>query len=150
MGIYYPTSITYGLGQQYAFSQDQGSTYLGSSYGNPLTFTPRLSATNPVNGSIMSPTAANYPIGTKPFFMGSFDGFWIHKLYVGDTLVATVQTVNQDLFSPVFHDRVESVSMGVMEMEPCEDCIRPQVPAPSALLAIGLGFALLSRKVSRR
>jgi hypothetical protein len=48
MGIY-PTSITYGLGQQYAFSQDQGSTYLGSSYGNPLTFTPRLSVTNGVS-----------------------------------------------------------------------------------------------------
>ncbi len=151
MSIYYPTSTVYRLGQQYSISQDQGSTYLGYSYGDTLAFTPRLSITNPISGSIIPPTAANYPISPNPFFMGSFDGFWIHKLYLGDTLVATVQTVNQDMFVPIQHDRVESVSMGfVMESIPYDGPVRPPVPAPSVLLAIGLGFAILSRKGTRR
>jgi hypothetical protein len=151
MSIYYPTSTVYGIGQKFAFSQDQGSTYLGMAYTDSLTFTPTLSVTEPRSPALLTPTVANYPIETKPFFMGSFDGFWIHKLYVGDTLVGTVQTVNQEFFAPVFHDRVESVSMGLMESIPCPDCpVRPPVPAPSALLAIGLGIAFFGRKKTRR
>ena len=101
MSLYYPTSTVYGIGQKFAFSQDQGSTYLGMAYTDRLSFTPTLSITEPRSPALLTPTIANYPIETKPFFMGSFDGFWIHKLYVGDILVGTVQTVNQDLFMPI-------------------------------------------------
>ena len=151
MSIQYPTSTVYGIGQKSAFSQDQGSTYLGMEYTESLTFTPTLSITEPRSPAIMSPTVENYPPQINSYFMGSFDGFWIHKLYVGDTLIGTVQTVNQEFFTPLFHDRVESVSMGAMESIPCPDCpVRPTVPAPSALLIIGLGIAFFNRKCGDR
>ena len=145
MSIYYPTSITYNLGQEFAFSQNQGSLYLGMAYTEPLSFTPTLSVTEPINPAVLTQTVANYPTKTAPFFMGSFDGFWIHKIYLDGNLIGTVQTVNQEFFTPLFHDRVESVSMGVMNREPCADC-HPHVPAPSALLAVGLGVAILKKR----
>ena len=99
----------------------------------------------------MSPTVENYPPQINSYFMGSFDGFWIHKLYVGDTLIGTVQTVNQEFFSPLFHDRVESVSMGAMESISYPDYpVRPSVPAPSALIVVALGIALFNRKCESR
>lgn len=149
MSIYYPTSTIYGVGQQYSVSQDQGSTYLGYSYGSPLSFTPRLSITNPVNDSIISPTVANYPIVSKPFFMGSFDGFWIHKIYNNGNLVMTVQSVDQEMFIPVQHDRVESVSMGYTESIPYDGPVRPPVPAPSVLMAFAIGLAIFNKKANR-
>jgi hypothetical protein len=134
MSIYYPTSVVFGEGQKISVSQDQGSTYLGFSYADNLSFINTLNITNPINTSVVLPTQANYPASTNNFFMGSFDGFWIHKLYLGDRCVQTIQTVNQDFFAAVVHDRIESVSMGVMQPEICSDCRHPHVPEPSIVL----------------
>lgn len=147
--IAYPTSITFSLGQKFAFSQNEGSTYLGMAYTEPQSFTPTLSVTEPIHPAILTPTVANYPVTDNPFFMGSFDGFWIHKLYVNDHMIASVQTVNQEFFAPIYHDRVESVSMGTVSLQPCVSDCDPGVPAPGALACICIGTALLSRKRKR-
>ena len=144
--IYYPTSTTYNLGQSMAFSQDQGSTYLGMAYTEPLSFTARLSVTEPINPAVLTPTVANYPVTKSPFFMGSFDGFWIHKLYVADHMVASLQTVNQQFFAPIYHDRVESVSMGTLDLQPCTSRCDDDVPAPGALMALCVSAVLFSRR----
>jgi hypothetical protein len=75
--------------------------------------------------------------------MGSFDGFWIHKVYNNGNLVMTVQTVNQDMFIPVQHDRVESVSMQLpTESIPYDGPVRPPVPAPGVSAMLGLAALL--------
>jgi len=145
MSIVYSNSVLYSSqGQKFSSTIDQGSTYLGASYENRITFDNTLTITEPRSEALAAPTVANYPMQTNSFFMGSFDGFWIHKLYLNGDLVMTVQGVDQDMYIPVFHDRVESVSMGFAEggSIPCPDCpVRPPVPAPAA--AIVLAFAAI-------
>lgn len=137
MGI--ATSTIYGQGQSFSRSVDQGSTYLEYSYTNRIGFDSNFEITTPIRPSLYRPTVSNYPQVDKSFFMGSFDGFWVHKIYNDGHLVMTVQGVNQDLFIPTQHDRVESVSMGNMtnEVIPCPDCpVRPPVPAPGVSILI--------------
>lgn len=51
----------------------------------------------------------------------------------------TVQTVNQDMFIPVHHDRIESVSMQLpTESIPYDGPVRPPVPAPGVSVMLGL------------
>ena len=147
MGI--ATSTIYGQGQSFSRSVDQGSTYLEYSYTNRIGFDSNFEVTTPIRPSLYRPTVSNYPQVDKSFFMGSFDGFWIHKLYVNDHMIASVQTVNQEFFVPIYHDRVESVSMGTVSLQPCVSDCDPGVPAPGALACVCIGTALLSRKRKR-
>jgi hypothetical protein len=78
--------------------------------------------------------------------MGSFDGFWIHKIYNGKQLVMTVQGVDQDLFIPVVHDRVESVCMQASTELNGSDCEPPDVPAPGALAVFLTAAFVASRR----
>jgi hypothetical protein len=146
MSIYYPTSTVFSEGQKISVSQDQGSTYLGFSYADNLYFINSLNITNSINPAVVSPTHANYPVAISSFFMGSFDGFWIHKLYLGDDYIKTIQTVNQEFFAPVFYDRVESVSMGSMQPEICSDCGHPHVPEPSIVLICMVFLVLIGKR----
>lgn len=143
MGI--ATSTIYGQGQRFSRSVDQGSTYLEYSYTNRIGFDSNFEVTTPIRPSLYRPTVSNYPQVDKSFFMGSFDGFWIHKIYNGGHLVMTVQGVDQDMFIPIQHDRVESVAMETVtnEVIPCPDCpVRPPIPSPgvTALLIIAAIF----------
>jgi hypothetical protein len=144
------TSTIYGEGQRFTSSNYQGSTYMGVSYTLPLKFDGSLSITTETKEAIEMPTVSNYTNTATPFFMGSFDGFWIHKLYREGNLVYTVQGVDQDMFLPIAHDYVESVAMITAGNEsiPCPDCpVRPPVPAPSVSVMLGVAalFAI-SRK----
>ena len=135
----YSVSTIYDVGQKFSSSIDQGSMYMGVSYTNPLKFDPTLTIPEPRSEAIVEPTVSNYVAATRPFFMGSFDGFWIHKVYNNGNLVMTVQTVNQDMFIPVQHDRVESVSMQLpTESIPYDGPVRPPVPAPGVGVMLGL------------
>ena len=137
----YAVSTIYGEGQKFASSNDQGSTYLEVSYTNRLQFDPTLNVTQPRGDALDYPTVNNYPIANYKFFMGRFDGFWIHKLYRDGNLVMTVQGVDQDMFIPVQYDAIESVSMLMVPgwSIPCPDCpVRPPIPEPGTALLIGL------------
>jgi hypothetical protein len=92
MGI--ATSTIYGQGQSFSRSVDQGSTYLEYSYTNRIGFDSNFEITTPIRPSLYCPTVSNYPQVDKSFFMGSFDGFWVHKIYNDGHLVMTVQGVN--------------------------------------------------------
>ena len=144
----YAVSTIYDIGQKFSLSIDQGSMYMEVSYTNPLKFDPTLTIMEPRSEAIVEPTVSNYVAATRPFFMGSFDGFWIHKVYYKGNLVMTVQTVDQDMFIPVQHDRVESVSMGYTESIPYDGPVRPPVPSPSvgAMLGLAALFAIGRRR----
>jgi hypothetical protein len=132
-------SLIYGQGNLFSTSINEGSMYVEVSYTKPLTFDNTLTITEPFGEAIDHPTVSNYPQVPHNFFMGSFDGFWVHKIYREGNLVMTVQGVNQDMFIPVSYDRIESVCMDLVPEELTDDP-HPHVPAPG----IGLLVAMAS------
>jgi hypothetical protein len=107
------------------------------SYTNPLIFDNTLTITNPVYPSIYAPTQSNYNITSSSFFMGSFDGYWIHKIYNGNTLVMTVQTLNQELFIPVPYTKIQSTTLDCRD-----DDDGPYVPEPTGAALITIAAAI--------
>jgi hypothetical protein len=132
-------SLIYGQGNIFSTSINEGSMYVEVSYTKPLTFDNTLTITEPIGEAIVQPTVSNYPQVPHNFFMGFFDGFWVHKIYREENLVMTVQGVNQDMFIPVSYDRIESVCMNLVPEELTDDP-HPHVPAPG----IGLLVAMAS------
>ena len=146
----YAVSTIYGEGQKFYESINQGSMYMEVSYTNPLKFDSTLTITEPRAEAINLPTVTNYATPPHNYFMGSFDGFWVHKLYKDGNLIYTIQGVDQELFIPISYDRIESVSMpvaltpgGVVESrhDPC-------VPSTgtSVIMAFAAMCALYQRK----
>jgi hypothetical protein len=134
-------SLIYGQGNLFSTSINEGSMYVEVSYTKPLTFDNTLTITEPIGEAIVQPTVSNYSQIPHNFFMGSFDGFWVHKIYRDGHLVYTTQGVDQDLFIPIQHDRIESVSMNVAAdviPGPYEGPVRPPVPSPGVSAMLGL------------
>lgn len=132
-------SLIYGQGNLFSASINEGSMYVGVSYTKPLTFDNTLTITEPIGEAIVQPTVSNYPQVPHNFFMGSFDGFWVHKIYRENNLVMTVQGVNQDMFIPVSYDRIESVCMDLVPEELTDDPqYHPHVPAPGIGLLVAM------------
>lgn len=143
------SSIIYREGNFFTTSLYQNSTYMGVTYTHPLTWDSAYEITEPLHPSLNPPTISNYPVMPSHFFMGSFDGFWVHKIYSGDQLVMTVQGVDQDLFIPVFHDRVESVCMATQldgdDIDTTADC-PPDVPSSGAMALLVIAAFGLRRR----
>ena len=132
-------SLIYGQGNIFSTSINEGSMYVEVSYTKPLTFDNTLTITEPIGEAIVQPTVSNYPQIPHNFFMGSFDGFWVHKIYLQGNLVMTVQTVDQDMFIPMHYDRIESVCMEFpTESIPYDGPVRPPVPAPGMGLLVAM------------
>lgn len=132
-------SLIYGQGNLFSTSINEGSMYVEVSYTKPLTFDNTLTITEPIGEAIVQPTVSNYPQVPHNFFMGSFDGFWVHKIYREGNLVMTVQTVDQDMFIPMHYDRIESVCMEFpTESIPYDGPVRPSVPAPGMGLLVAM------------
>ena len=132
-------SLIYGQGNLFSTSINEGSMYVEVSYTKPLTFDNTLTITEPIGEAIVQPTVSNYPQVPHNFFMGSFDGFWVHKIYRENNLVMTVQGVNQDMFIPVSYDRIESVCMNLVPEELTDDPqYHPHVPAPGMGLLVAM------------
>lgn len=132
-------SLIYGQGNLFSTSIKEGSMYVEVSYTKPLTFDNTLTITEPIGEAIVQPTVSNYPQVPHNFFMGSFDGFWVHKIYRENNLVMTVQGVNQDMFIPVSYDRIESVCMDLVPEELTDDPqYHPHVPAPGMGLLVAM------------
>jgi hypothetical protein len=132
-------SLIYGQGNLFSTSINEGSMYVEVSYTKPLTFDNTLTITEPFGEAIDHPTVSNYPQIPHNFFMGSFDGFWVHKIYREGNLVMTVQTVDQDMFIPMHYDRIESVCMEFpTESIPYDGPVRPPVPAPGMGLLVAM------------
>jgi hypothetical protein len=132
-------SLIYGQGNIFSTSINEGSMYVEVSYTKPLTFDNTLTITEPIGEAIDHPTVSNYPQIPHNFFMGSFDGFWVHKIYREGNLVMTVQTVDQDMFIPMHYDRIESVCMEFpTESIPYDGPVRPPVPAPGMGLLVAM------------
>ena len=132
-------SLIYGQGNLFSTSINEGSMYVEVSYTKPLTFDNTLTITEPIGEAIAQPTISNYPQVPHNFFMGSFDGFWVHKIYREGNLVMTVQGVNQDMFIPVSYDRIESVCMDLVPEELTDDPqYHPHVPAPGMGLLVAM------------
>jgi hypothetical protein len=139
----------YGEGQRFAASIDQGSMYMEVSYTNPLKFDNTLTITEPRSEAIVQPTVTNYPQVPHAFFMGKFEGFWIHRVYNNGNLVTIIQGVNQEMFIPMHYDRIESVSYTTQ----ADDCLieagrcHPHVPSPASGLLFSMAVVcLIGRK----
>jgi hypothetical protein len=141
-------SLIYGQGNLFSTSINEGSMYVEVSYTKPLTFDNTLTITEPFGEAIDHPTVSNYPQIPHNFFMGSFDGFSVHKIYREGNLVMTVQGVNQDMFIPVSYDRIESVCMDLVPEELTDDPqYHPHVPAPGMGLLVAMASVVaLSRR----
>ena len=132
-------SLIYGQGNLFSTSINEGSMYVEVSYTKPLTFDNTLTITEPIGEAIVQPTVSNYPQVPHNFFMGSFDGFWVHKIYREGNLVMTVQGVNQDMFIPVSYDRIENICMDLVPEELTDDPqYHPHVPAPGMGLLVAM------------
>jgi hypothetical protein len=132
-------SLIYGQSNLFSTSINEGSMYVEVSYTKPLTFDNTLTITEPFGKAIDHPTVSNYPQIPHIFFMGSFDGFWVHKIYREGNLVMTVQGVNQDMFIPVSYDHIESVCMDLVPEELTDDPqYHPHVPAPGMGLLVAM------------
>jgi hypothetical protein len=135
-------SLIYGQGNLFSSSINEGSMYVEVSYTKPLTFDNTLTITEPIGEAIVQPTVSNYQQIPHNFFMGSFDGFWVHKIYREGNLVMTVQGVNQDMFIPVSYDRIESVCMDLVPEELTDDP-HPNVPAPGIGLLVAMASVVI-------
>jgi hypothetical protein len=145
-----PTSTIYNSnGQTFSRSEYQGAIYQEVTFIDRLVFDTQFTITEPINESISNNTVSNYPVMPNQYFMGSFDGFWVHKIFNGGRLVMTVQTVDQDMFIPVAHDRIESVCMQVSTELNGSDCEPPDVPAPGVLAILGIA-AILTKNTFRK
>lgn len=141
-------STIYSEGQKFYQTINQGSVYMEVSYTNPLKFDPNFSITQPYGNAIAGTTVSNYSMPAHDYFMGNFAGFWVHRIYREGHLVYTVQGVDQDLFIPIQHDEIRSVSLNtVSESIPYDGPVRPPVPAPGVSAMIGIAaIMLVSRK----
>lgn len=141
-------STIYSEGQKFYQTINQGSVYMEVSYTNPLKFDPNFSITQPYGNAIAGTTVSNYSMPAHDYFMGNFAGFWVHRIYREGHLVYTVQGVDQDLFIPIQHDEIRSVSLNtVSESIPYDGPVRPPVPAPGVSAMIGIAaIVLVSRK----
>ena len=133
-------------GQTFSRSEYQGAIYQEVTFTDRLVFDTQFTITEPIAPSIYGNTVANYPVVPNKHFMGSFQGFWIHKIYNEGRLVMTVQGVDQEMFIPVIHDRVESVCMAASTLANGADCEPPDVPAPGALAVLGIAVFFAARK----
>ena len=141
-------STIYSEGQKFYQTINQGSVYMEVSYTNPLKFDANFSITQPYENAIAGTTVSNYSMPAHDYFMGNFAGFWVHRIYREGHLVYTVQGVDQDLFIPIQHDEIRSVSLNtVSESIPYDGPVRPPVPAPGVSAMIGIAaIMLVSRK----
>jgi len=135
-------------GQFFNRSEYQGSLYQEVTFSKALKWDNKFTITEPLNEALYNNTISNYPVGPNKYFMGSFDGFWIHRIYNRGNLVMTVQSVDQEMFIPVAHDRVESIAMASGFVDPTGDCDPPDVPAPGVLAVLGIAamFGMRKRK----
>jgi hypothetical protein len=145
---YINVSTIYSEGQKFYQTINQGSMYMEVSYTNPLKFDANFTITEPLGEALAPPTVSNYAIPSHNYFMGNFQGFWIHRIYRDGHLVYTTQGVDQDLFISIQHDEIRSISMNtVSESIPYDGPVRPPVPAPGVSAMIGIAAILLvSRK----
>lgn len=133
-------------GQFFSRSEYQGAVYQEVTFASPLVWDKQFSLTEPLGEALTNNTISNYPVNNNKYFMGSFDGFWVHKVYSNGRHVMTIQTVDQDMFIPVPHDTVYSVCMATELDGDDIDTEIPDVPAPGVLAVIGIAAIIGVRK----
>lgn len=129
-------------GQFFSRTEYQGAVYQEVTFARSLVWDNQFSLTEPLGEALTNNTASNYPVTDNKYFMGSFDGFWIHKIYNHGQLVMTIQGVDQDMYIPVVHDRVESLCMSTTVEKDDLSTQMSVVPAPGVLTALAIAVAL--------
>ena len=124
----------------------QGSMYVEVSYTNRLTFDSAYTMMEPWGNAIEPPTVAVTSFSSN-LFMGTADGLWIYKIYNGGVLVKTIQMVDQQFAIPIMYDRIESISMGALQMTESSGAAPTPVPSPGMGVILGMSaFISLKRK----
>ena len=139
-------SRLYSSGQIFHDSVYEGSMYVEVSFAKMLKFDSSYTMMEPLAEAIAPPTVAVTNFSSN-LFMGTADGLWIYKIYNGGVLVKTIQMVDQQFAIPIMYDRIESISMGSLQMTPSSDVAPTPVPSPGMGLMLGMAaFISLKRK----
>ncbi len=125
----------------------EGSMYVEVSYTNKLIFDSAYNMMEPWAEAIEPPTVAVTSFSSN-LFMGTADGLWIYKIYNGGVLVKTIQMVDQQFAIPMMYDRIESISMGALQMTESGGTVPTPVPSPGMGLMLGMA-AIISLKRKR-
>jgi hypothetical protein len=139
-------SRLYSAGQIFHDSVYEGSMYVEVSFAKMLKFDYSYTMMEPLAEAIAPPTVAVTNFSSN-LFMGTADGLWIYKIYNGGVLVKTIQMVDQQFAIPIMYDRIESISMGALQMTESGGTVPTPVPSPGMGLMLGMAaFISLKRK----
>jgi hypothetical protein len=150
----YGSSTLYFTDRNFGYSSTslyQGSNYVGIDGLNPTRFNYSSEFLNPPSLYFQKYEVSNYAKLPSMMFVGDFDGFWIHRLYLDGNLVMIVQGVDQQLFIPVTYDYVQSVCLSTSPdaYGGTSLTVDPIVPLPGTSLILGLS-ALLFKNPRKR
>ena len=99
----------YGTGNFFYNTDAQNGVYQNHAYTSRLNWNFDYEAPTPTNVAISQPTVGvDLP---HIMFMGSSDGYWVHRLFLNNHLVGTFTFVDQQFSIPIKFDRVESVAL---------------------------------------
>ena len=150
----YGSSTLYFTDRNFGYSSTslyQGSNYVGIDGLNPTRFNYSSEFLNPPSLYFQKEEVSNYVKLPSMMFIGDFDGYWIHRLYLDGNLVMIVQGVDQQLFIPVIYDYVQSVCLSISPdaYSGASLTVDPIVPLPGTSLILGLS-ALLFKNPRKR
>jgi hypothetical protein len=154
MKMDYGSSTLYFTDRNFGYSSTslyQGSNYVGIDGLNPTRFNYSSEFLNPPSLYFQKEEVSNYAKLPSMMFIGDFDGYWIHRLYLDGNLVMIVQATNQQLFVPIAYDYVQSVCLSISpdEYSGSSLTVDPVVPSPATVLIVGLS-ALLFKNPRKR
>ena len=150
----YGSSTLYFTNQNFGYSSTslyQGSNYVGGMGLSPTRFNFSSEMLNPPSLYYQEGAVTNYGEMPSMMFIGDFDGYWVHRVYLDGNLIMVLKTDNQQLFVPIAYDYIQSVCLSI---SPDPESVRgvaadPVVPAPAAIALFGLS-AILARKPRNR
>ena len=150
----YGSSTLYFTNQNFGYSSTslyQGSNYVGVMGLSPTRFNFSSEMLNPPSLYYQEGAVTNYGEMPSMMFIGDFDGYWVHRVYLDGNLIMVLKTDNQQLFVPVTYDYIQSVCLAISpDTYPIGSVgVDPVVPAPAAIALFGLSL-ILSRKPRNR
>ena len=143
----YAQTTFLGDGNFFYNTSAQNGVYQNHSFTSPLEWRLDYSAPTPTGAAIVAPTnGVNFP---HTMFMGSSDGFWVHRVFLDGHLTRTFTMVDQQFAIPMQYDRIESVAMPFSPPETGVTCGHGHgdCPAPAGFTVILAGaFVIGGRK----
>lgn len=136
----------YGTGNFFYNTEAQNGVYQNHAFTSRLNWNLDYTAPTPTSEAIVQPTQ-NVALPHN-LFMGSSDGYWVHRVFLNDHLVGTFTFKDQQFAIPVKYDRIESVAMPFSPAEIGPTCDHhgggdPCHPSPGGAAALIISAVLV-------